>query len=93
MCRIEFAEHRAVQPLIGSNVAEFRATEDRRFPLRRLNALHAAANAHGALPRGPVMPLLTPVDDITRTRICKQEAAPRPFERIRHVSSALNLNW
>ena len=50
MCRVKFAEHRAVQPLIGPHGAEFRAAEHRRFPLGDLDPLHAA-NAHGVLPR------------------------------------------
>ena len=50
MCRIEFAEHGAVQPLVGSDGAECRATEYGRFPLGHLDP-HAAANAHGVLPR------------------------------------------
>jgi len=51
MCPIEFPKHRAVQPLIGPRGAEFCSTEHRRFPLGHLNALHAAANVHGVLPR------------------------------------------
>ena len=55
MCRIEFAEHGAVQPLIGPHGAKFHATERGRFPLGHLNPLHPAANARGVLPRDPVI--------------------------------------
>src|SRR5437762_3070467 len=51
MCRIEFAEHCAVQPLIGPHVTEFRAAEHGSFPLGYLDPLHAAANAHRVVPR------------------------------------------
>src|SRR5260370_42290450 len=55
MCRIEFAEHGAVQPLIGPHGAEFHATEHWRFPLGHLDPLHPAANAHHVLPCDPVI--------------------------------------
>src|SRR5271163_5351986 len=55
MCRIEFAEHCPVQPLKGPHGAEFRAAEHGRFPLRHLDPLHVATNAHGVLPREPVI--------------------------------------
>src|SRR5437762_6888284 len=51
MCRIEFAEHRAVQPLIGPHGTEFRAAEHGSFPLGYLDPLYAAASAHDVLPR------------------------------------------
>ena len=54
MCRIEFAEYRAVQPLIGPDGAEFRAAEHGRFPLGHLDPLHAA-NAHGVLRTEPAI--------------------------------------
>jgi hypothetical protein len=50
MCRIEFAEHRAVQPLMGPHGTEFRAAEHGSFPLGYLDPLHAA-DAHDVLPR------------------------------------------
>ena len=45
MCRIEFAEYRAMQPFIRPDGAEFRAAEHRTFPLGHLDPPHAA-NAH-----------------------------------------------
>ena len=48
MCRIEFAEYRAVQALIGADGAEFRAAEHGTFPLGHLDPPHAAA-AHAVL--------------------------------------------
>src|SRR5205085_7541109 len=51
MCRIEFAEHRAVQPLISPHGTEFRAAEHGSFPLGYLDPLYAAASAHDVLPR------------------------------------------
>ena len=54
MCRIEFAEYRAVQPLIGPDGAEFRAAEHGRFPLGDLDPLHAA-NAHVVLRTKPAI--------------------------------------
>jgi hypothetical protein len=48
ICRIEFAEYRAVQALIGTDGAEFRAAEHGTFPLGHLDLKHAAA-AHAVL--------------------------------------------
>jgi hypothetical protein len=45
MHRIEFAEYRAVQALIGTDGAEFRAAEHETLPLGHLDPLRAA-NAH-----------------------------------------------
>jgi len=50
MCRIEFTEYRAVQPLIGPHHPEFRVTEYGRFPLGPLDPLPTAAITHGVLP-------------------------------------------
>jgi hypothetical protein len=55
MCRIEFAEYYAMQPLIGPYGTEFRAAEQAHFPLGHLDPRHAAANPHDVLPREPVM--------------------------------------
>ena len=55
MCRIEFAEYRAVQPLIGAHTGEFRTPEHRGFPFSDLNPLHATPSTHGVLPREPVI--------------------------------------
>ena len=51
MCRIEFAEYRAVQPLIEALTGEFRTPEHRGFPFSDLNPLHATPSTHGVLPR------------------------------------------
>ena len=53
MCRIEFAEHRSVQPLVWPRSAEFRSVEHGRFPLGDLNPLHSTA--HRVLPRNPAI--------------------------------------
>src|SRR5215471_10750312 len=49
MCRIEFAEYRAVQPFIRPDGAEFRATKHGPFPFGHLDPPHAA-HAHIVLP-------------------------------------------
>src|SRR6516225_1938192 len=54
MCRIEFAEYRAVQPFIAPDGAEFRAAKHRPFPLGHLDPPHAA-NAHVVLPTEPAI--------------------------------------
>src|ERR1700686_1345799 len=48
MCRIEFAEYRAVQPFIRPDGAEYRAAKHRPFPLGHLDPPHAA-NVHVVL--------------------------------------------
>ena len=55
MCRVEFPIYCAVQPLIGPDGTEFRATEHGRFPLDYLDPPHAAANVHGVLPPAPLI--------------------------------------
>ena len=52
MCRIEFAEYRAVQPFIRPDGAEFRAAKHRPFPLGHLDPQHAV-NAHVVLRPSP----------------------------------------
>jgi len=52
MCRIEFAEYRAVQPVIRSEGTKFRAAKYGPFALAHLDPLHAA-NAHVVLPTEP----------------------------------------
>jgi hypothetical protein len=52
MCRIEFAEDRAVQPFIRPDGAEFRAAKHGPFPLGHLDPPQAA-NAHVVLPSLP----------------------------------------
>src|ERR1700674_699436 len=54
MCRIEFAEYRAVQPFIRPDGAEFRAAKHGPFPLGHLDPPHAA-NAHVVLPTEPAI--------------------------------------
>ena len=54
MCRIEFAEYRAVQPFIRADGAEFRAIKHSPFLLGHLDPPHAA-NAHVTLPTGPAI--------------------------------------
>src|SRR6516165_8827417 len=54
MCRIEFAEYRAVQPFIGPDGAEFRPAKHETFPLGHLDPPHAA-NAHVILPTEPAI--------------------------------------
>src|SRR4051812_26721505 len=48
VCRIDFAEYRAVQTLIGADGTEFRAAEHGTFPLGHLDPLHTAT-AHAVL--------------------------------------------
>ena len=54
MCRIEFAEYRAVQALIGPDGAEFRAAEHGTLPLGHLDPPHAAT-AHAVLRTEPAI--------------------------------------
>jgi hypothetical protein len=54
MCRIEFAEYRAVQPFIRPDGAEFRAAKRGPFPLGHLDPPHAA-NAHVVFPTEPAI--------------------------------------
>src|SRR6516165_12813536 len=54
MCRIEFAEYRAVQPFIRPDGAEFRAAKHAPFPLGHLDPPHTA-NAHVILPTEPAI--------------------------------------
>src|SRR6516225_2081166 len=49
MCRIKFAEHCSMQPLIVSHTGEFRTLEHRALPFGDLNPLHATSNIHGVL--------------------------------------------
>ena len=53
MRRIQFAESDAVQPLIGTHAAEFRAAEYRDLPLGDLEPLYATTTAHAVLPARP----------------------------------------
>src|SRR5262249_17349209 len=54
MCRIEFAEYRAVQPFIRPDDGEFRAAKHGPFPLGHLDPPYAA-NAHVVLPTEPAI--------------------------------------
>src|SRR5215813_12882813 len=54
MCRIEFAEYRAVQPFIRPDGAEIHAAKDGPFPLGHLDPQHAA-NAHVVLTTEPAI--------------------------------------
>jgi len=54
MCRVEFAEYRAVQPFIRPDSAEFRAIKHGPFPFGHLDPQHAA-NAHIVLPTEPAI--------------------------------------
>jgi len=81
MCRIEFAEHDAVHPLIAPHGAECRATEHRRFPFGNLDPLHPAACAHVVLPREPVIGG-EPSNPIARPEECFPEERDYAFPRL-----------
>ena len=76
MCRIEFAEYRAVQALIGPDGAEFRAAEHGAFPLGHLDPPHAAA-AHAVLRTEPAIG-----GSLTTSQVRRKAAERRPVPSI-----------
>src|ERR1700731_1689114 len=75
MCRIEFAEYRAVQPFIRPDGTEFRAAKHGPFPLGHLDPQHAA-NAHVVLPTEPAIGESLPTSQGRRKRA---PSFPRPW--------------
>ena len=76
MCRIEFAEQRAVQALIGSDSGELRAAEHGALPLAHLDPPHAAA-AHAVLRTEPAT-----CGSLTISPVRRKAAERRPVPSI-----------